>query len=279
MFTNKLKITGMALLMALSLTACGGGNTDENQNSAPNATATESATPTATEKFEIAEPNKESLAPITEPSVLPTPEGDIKSDEMPAELKAKRQTVSSIDLDYSFKNYADDSIDKVFPASDFDTKAGAKFGLDFMQDLISTENFYMKRESGDDLEILTSEDFAPRMDEGLLNDLRKDVKKDGKLDSIPTSLLDGTLGVMDGEEWVIADIPTNKFNTPAVGTFEIENGNGLYVRGERTVRYLATNGKSVEWTGVYTVSVIPSGDDWKVVGLGFKQTTNPKVVK
>lgn len=272
MFANKIKITGMALLLAsaLSLTACSGGNADDNQT-----TPAPSATPTASASFA---PN-EDKTPITEPTEKPKVEKNVESDEMPAELRAQRQTVADIDLDYAFKNYSDSNLEKVFPAPEFDTKAGAEFGLNFMQDLINTQNFYMEREAGDDLEILTSEDFASRMDEGLLNDMRKDIKKDGRLSSIPTALLDGSLGEMDGEKWVIADTPTNKFNTPAVGTYAVGDGNALYVRGERTVRFPTTNGKAIDYKGTYQVSVMPSGDSWVVTGIGFDRNFAPKVVK
>lgn len=279
MFTNKIKITGMALLMALSLTACGGGNADENQKpvDAPTASATVSATPTATASIAPAE----TKAPIAEPTKYPEVEKDVESDEMPAELRAQKQTVADIDLDYAFKNHGDSSVEKVFPSKSFDTKDGVAFGLDFMQDLINSENFYMEREKGSDWEILSSEEFAPRMDKTLLDSTKKNIDKNGFYAFIPTSHYEkGTVFVGKGKAVQLTDIPNSKFNSPDIFVDSSTKTDILYVNGQREMTGTSVEGKEYKLNADYWVGVIPSGNDWKVVNIGWEaQSDNWKAVK
>lgn len=278
MFAKKMKMTSVAILMALSLTACGGaGNNDAQNTPGPTEPAvTASATPTAT----------------TSEKPMSSAEAD---DYIAKEIAKKSQTVDSIDLNKSFKEYSDPQVAKVFGSS-FDSKAGAQFGLDFMQDLIDITDFYGEREAGSDAKILASEDFAERMDETLFNEVRSSIKEQGYFNWIPTANTEGSMGVFGGEKDTqlvpvkvelespegkvsAPAVPASKYNTPAISVVDTDAGDALQVRGERTITWETEAGITYEQFVIYHVSVVPSGDSWKVASLGWEPLKASKVVK
>lgn len=263
MFAKKMKMTSVAILMALSLTACGGaGNTDAQNTPAP-------TQPTASA----------SVAPSETPSEKPMTSAE--ADEFIAkEIAKKSQTVASINIDEAFEKHGNANIEKVFPSKDFDTKAGVKFGLNFMQDLINTSNFYEERPEGDDWDILSSEDFTPRLSSVGLDGARKSIDANGFFSQIPSAHYTGVMPVEGGKTIKLEGAPADVYNTPAVFVDSSTDTDILYVQGEREMTFTSTKGEKFELSATYYIGMVPSGDSWKIENIGWSaDTATLKAVK
>lgn len=268
---NLASIAGLALAGSILLSAC--GSTIPSENDAPKTSAS-SSTSVDTKASENAKPSNKKSDKAFEAPANPTdkkPE-KIKFNEADKEARKGLGTPNTINLDAAFKDYAEPSVEKSFPKSDFDTKAGAKFGLSVMNDLIQTANLYEKRDGSKDFDLINTEDFTSRMTDDVVQGMKEDVATNKHLTYIPTALADGSIGYQQEDSkskkvnLVLTTPPVSSYNTPAIRAID----NAMSINGERTIDWSTTHSKTVTEKIEYWVEVTPSGDSWLVSNMGWK---------
>ena len=210
-----------------------------------------------------------------------------RDDALNAEMNAKyARAVDVIDIDEALAK-ADPSLNKTFPATNFDHKAAVEFGLNFLDDLSSQANFYDSDTTNDEA-VFSDPSISDRMDASLLTFVKNNFKKNGAQGLILAANGQGMMGQTQDMKGKTVDVlfdgvPLSDYhnNIPDILAENLSSTGKkadaqdvITISGTKKMTFTFKNGLSASDVPViYWVSVVPSGDSFLVSNLTYKYDT------
>lgn len=256
---------GAVMFMSLFLTACGSNVPSDNDPKAyPSVTASASASTVPSAEVRT-------YAPV-EPSATPVPTLTASAEEAKAAMDDVSKNPLGININEAFAKRLDPRVEQTFPAADFNTKEGVRFGLETLANVVNKKGLYEARDTTADLALLEGPDTTGRFEGKFLEKVKADIIANKKTLVAMNVDENGTYGTRkDGSAIKPVDrVPESTWDTPSVSLRfdEALNSNVIDVRGIRTMRLVSADGSVDIMTLNYNLSVVPSGDGWAVSDMG-----------
>lgn len=255
-------VASLALTAGIFLTGCSGVG-EPVPSATPKATASVDTKATAP----LTDRPSESALEL-DGEATPTAVETVKDDEINRQMRAGKNTALDVDVDAAYAQFADSQVKQSF--TEAQAKEGAQFALNFLHDINTVGNFYEARDGSKDIDLIDNDFLGARIDATLLDSITKDIKKDGYFTYIPSVQPDGTVKTGKDLDLSLTGLPTYTYKTPAIEAVDMgEAGTGVMVDGMRTDHYSMTKGYTASQEVNYWVVAVPSGEDWKVINLGY----------